>query len=544
MSDEPEVDAELPQDQAEEAGDEPTPILRAALSEAAELDDADLKTDVSASPLPLEPSAPSHPLISAEESPPPSSVRVSAPPKPPRRPSSATLPAVQEPEAMSPAGGSIATEPALSSAQRGSQPPPRSASSPPPRPASRPPPPRSASSPPPRLASRPPPPAVAPDAPADVPPPPRSRPAVMTMRMIAVGKSAAVPPSPVVPASPAAPLAPPVVAEEPPPEELDASELAEVEEPSDDVVLLEEELAPESAPGEPSEGAPSPAGGAPVVKPPPPPKRDRRPPSAAPPEAPPPSLETSSLRPRKPWWEEAFSDEFSRALARPSDRQTAREATFIEEALGVATGGVLLDLACGAGYHAVELSRRGYGVVGYDLSLFQLALAAEVAQEAEVKLNFLQGDMREMAFEEMFDGVYCWNASFGYFEEEKNLAVISRVFRALRPGGMFLLDVPNRDFIASRLPSSVWFSGDACLCMDEASLDFITSRLKVKRSVIFDDGGSRELICSIRTYSLHELGKLLHDVGFRVVEVSGDIHTPGAFFGANSERILVLAQKP
>ena len=91
-----------------------------------------------------------------------------------------------------------------------------------------------------------------------------------------------------------------------------------------------------------------------------------------------------------------------RALSKLSDEQVGREVDFIEESLGVAAGGVVLDLGCGAGHHAVELASRGYGVVGYDLSLSQLALAADVAQERGQRINFLQGDMREMAFEEMF----------------------------------------------------------------------------------------------------------------------------------------------
>jgi hypothetical protein len=80
--------------------------------------------------------------------------------------------------------------------------------------------------------------------------------------------------------------------------------------------------------------------------------------------------------------------------------------------------------------------------------------------------------------------------------------------------------------------------------MDDMSVDFITSRLRVKRSVIFDDGRSRECSYSIRLYSLHELGKLLHDVGFRVTEASGHPSTPGVFFGEQSPRLIVLAQKP
>jgi SAM-dependent methyltransferase len=217
---------------------------------------------------------------------------------------------------------------------------------------------------------------------------------------------------------------------------------------------------------------------------------------------------------------------------------------FIEDSLAVAKGGVVLDLACGNGQHAVELSTRGYGVVGFDLSLPQLAVAGELAQERGQKINFLQGDMRDMLFEDVFDGIFCWNTSFGYFEEERNLAVAERVFAALRPGGRFLLDVINRDFVVEQQPSQVWFEGDSCVCMDDMSVDFITSRLRVKRTMMLDDGRTKECTFSIRIYSLHELGKLLHDIGFRVTEASGHPAYPGVFFGATSPRVVILAQKP
>jgi 2-polyprenyl-3-methyl-5-hydroxy-6-metoxy-1,4-benzoquinol methylase len=254
--------------------------------------------------------------------------------------------------------------------------------------------------------------------------------------------------------------------------------------------------------------------------------------------------EEKAARARRPWWEELFNEDFSRALNRLSEQQIQRDATFIEESLGVSPGGVVLDLGCGAGYHAVELAQRGYAVVGYDLSLHQLALAADVAQEKHQKLNFMQGDMRDMAFESVFDGIYCWDTTFGYFEEEKNLAVAARIFQALKPGGTFLVDVINRDFVTMQQPSSVWFEGDSAVCMDDMSVDFISSRLKVKRSVMLDDGRTKECHYSIRLYSLHELGKLLHEVGFRIAEASGQPTTPGIFMGQNAPRIIILAQRP
>ena len=309
-------------------------------------------------------------------------------------------------------------------------------------------------------------------------------------------------------------------------------------EPEQPISIPPTEILTESAEAAPA-AAPPARDGEQQPKPPPPPTRNK-------PKTPslPKPVPRAKRRAKPPWWEDVFGEDFVRATFRVGDHQIRKEVDFIEESLGVASGGVVLDLGCGAGHHAVELASRGYGVVGYDLSLYQLTLAADVAQERGQKLNFLQGDMREMAFEEMFDGIFCWNTTFGYFEEEKNQYVAERVFQALRPGGMFLLDVVNRDYVAASSPCQLWYEGDACVCMDDMDLDFITSRMNVKRSVILDDGRTREVTYSVRVYSLHELGKMLHDVGFRVTEASGHPSTPGVFFGEHSPRIIILAQKP
>ncbi|HQK17190.1 MAG TPA: methyltransferase domain-containing protein, partial [Polyangiaceae bacterium] len=276
------------------------------------------------------------------------------------------------------------------------------------------------------------------------------------------------------------------------------------------------------------------------------PANDIPPAPIRPAKAPPPPKVKPQEREKRPrkgraGWEEAFTDEFVRAYPRLTPGQVKAEVSFIEESLGIQYGGVVLDLGCGSGQHAVELASRGFNVVGYDLSLTMLAMAADEAQERGQKINFLQGDMREMAFEEVFDGVFSWATSFGFFDDEINASVIQRVHRALRKGGMFLLDLINRDYICSRLPSLVWFEGDGCVCIDDAQFNSITSRLRVKRTIMIEDGTSKEVEYSIRLYSLHEIGRILHDTGFKVVEVSGHPATHGAFFDADSPRVITLA---
>lgn len=243
------------------------------------------------------------------------------------------------------------------------------------------------------------------------------------------------------------------------------------------------------------------------------------------------------------WFEDLFNDDYARTLPKLKASYLEREVRFIEDALGCDKGAKILDLGCGPGEQAVALATRGYEVMGIDLSLAMLARAADEAAEKNQRINFLQGDMRELTFDDAFDGIYCWGTTFGYFDDPKNAEVIQKIHKALRRGGRFLLDVVNRDYIAARMPSMVWFEGEGCVCMDEAQLSGITSRLHVKRTMMMEDGRQREIEYSIRLYALHELGKVLHDNGFRVAEASGDTSTPGKYFGSESPRILILAEK-
>lgn len=271
-------------------------------------------------------------------------------------------------------------------------------------------------------------------------------------------------------------------------------------------------------------------------------------------ESPPPSNASPSTQASDPvtkkrvrgWWEDFFNEDYLKTQKKngPGGAQwTKREVDFIEDSLGVEKGAMVLDLGCGDGAHAIGLAERGYRVIGLDASQFMVSRAQKEAQRRSVAVNFVHADMRDISYEEAFDGVYSWDMSFGYFDEEKNAQLISLVHRALRKGGQFLLDVQNRDYVVRQSPSVAWFEGDGCICMDEMQVDWISSRMRMKRTMIATDGRSRETEYSIRIYALHELGRLLHDNGFRVAEVSGRIETPGVFFGPESPRTVILAEK-
>ena len=78
----------------------------------------------------------------------------------------------------------------------------------------------------------------------------------------------------------------------------------------------------------------------------------------------------------KPWYEELFAN-----YAKKYDREsfvagTLGECDFIEREIDADRSKRILDVGCGTGRHSIELARRGFSVVGVDLSKAQLARAA------------------------------------------------------------------------------------------------------------------------------------------------------------------------
>jgi SAM-dependent methyltransferase len=224
------------------------------------------------------------------------------------------------------------------------------------------------------------------------------------------------------------------------------------------------------------------------------------------------------------------------------DTEALRSA-FLVDGLALKGANQVLDIVCGDGRHAMELAGRGHHVTALDLSLPLLLRGADEAQRRSLNINFVHGDMREMAFEAEFDAAYCMFTTFGYFDDDTNRKVAANLARAIKPGGRLLLDVANRDYLVRDLPTRVWWQGEGCVVLEEVDFNYFSSRLQVQRSIVFEDGRQLEQEISIRAYSLHEIGKVLHHAGFRVIEVSGGLGLRGKFFGAQSRQLLVLAEK-
>jgi SAM-dependent methyltransferase len=127
---------------------------------------------------------------------------------------------------------------------------------------------------------------------------------------------------------------------------------------------------------------------------------------------------------------EAIADHAGAAYLRYSfTRGTQQEVAFLWDALDLAPGMRVLDVGCGPGRHADELSQRGIDVVGVDISLSFLRLI-KGAQPVRADARCLP--LRAGAFDA---AISLCQGGFGLLGGVEDGAVMGELARAVRPGG-------------------------------------------------------------------------------------------------------------
>ncbi len=117
------------------------------------------------------------------------------------------------------------------------------------------------------------------------------------------------------------------------------------------------------------------------------------------------------------------------------------EVAALWRTLKLRPGSRLLDLACGTGRHSTLLARRGANVVGVDKTAAYIS-EARLKSKTLPNCRFLVGDMRRLSFKNEFDAAINLWTSFGYFDGySDDVKVLKGVARALKPGGLFLIDL-------------------------------------------------------------------------------------------------------
>lgn len=253
----------------------------------------------------------------------------------------------------------------------------------------------------------------------------------------------------------------------------------------------------------------------------------------------------------KQWYEALFENYGMKYDGESFVQGTIGECDFIEKEIGFDKGTRILDIGCGTGRHALELTRRGYAVVGIDLSESQLKRAKAKAAEQRLPIDFQKHDARNLPFRNEFNLVMmiCGGAFPLMETDEMNFQILRNAAEALLPRGKLIFTTLNGLFplyhsVKDFLDSNTKEGNAKC---DSLSFDLMTFREHNTIRVEDDLGNQKELHCSERYYVPSEITWLLKTLDFRTVDIYGA--KLGAFsrndkLSTEDFEMLVIAEKP
>ncbi|MBI5241137.1 MAG: class I SAM-dependent methyltransferase [Elusimicrobia bacterium] len=249
------------------------------------------------------------------------------------------------------------------------------------------------------------------------------------------------------------------------------------------------------------------------------------------------------MRAPRDWWRRLFHPGFYTPADRLHLALAPGQVEFVVKALRLRRGQALLDLCCGPGRHAVLLARRGLRVTGLDFSRPYLAEARARARRLGVAARFVRGDMRAIPFREEFDAAINLFTSFGYFPKaSEDLAVLRGLRRALRPGGLLLMEMMHRPWLLRHFKARDWTPLEDGWLLEERRLRAGGRRVVTRWVRVYPDGRSVERRLDLALYDRAALSALLRRAGLAPLRFWGGFS--GEALRPESQRLMVLARKP
>jgi len=227
----------------------------------------------------------------------------------------------------------------------------------------------------------------------------------------------------------------------------------------------------------------------------------------------------------KQWYETLFEDYGKKYDNENFTQGTIGECDLIEKEINYDKSLRIIDIGCGTGRHSIELTKRGYKVIGIDLSESQLERAKAKAKIQNLQVAFQKYDARNLPFKNEFDlAIMLCEGAFPLMEtDEMNYEILKNVAQSLKNPGKLIFTTLNGFFplyhSVEEFCASTTEEGNATYRSN--TFDLMTFRDYNIIAVEDDFGNKKELECNERYYVPSEITWLLKTLGFKKIDIYG-----------------------
>ena len=242
---------------------------------------------------------------------------------------------------------------------------------------------------------------------------------------------------------------------------------------------------------------------------------------------------------QKEWFSSWFDTSYYHILYKNRDYSEA--SLFIDnisDFLKLQVNSKCWDLCCVKGRHSIYLNKKGFNVIGTDLSEQSIL---EANKSANDRLEFYQHDMRKLFRTNYFDVVFNVFTSFGYFEkQEDDLHVFDSVQKGLKSKGLFVFDYLNSEYVKSIMVEC-----------DSKTIDGITFNISKKienntiiKSIDFSDKGeSFHFEERVKLFDKSYFENLAQECNLTILNTFGNYQLQEFDVNTSPRLILVLEKK-
>jgi SAM-dependent methyltransferase len=204
----------------------------------------------------------------------------------------------------------------------------------------------------------------------------------------------------------------------------------------------------------------------------------------------------------------------------------------------------ILDIGCGPGLYTKRLSDSGYDVTGMDYSRRSIAYAKSL----DSKTEYIYQNYLELEYNAMFDVVTLIYCDYPALIPNERKTLLGKVYKALKPGGLFILDVNTDIYFEKKSNRTSWtlcenggyWSADPYICLESTYL-YENNTVAVDQYVVLTNSGIKEYLNWFTEYSIEKLREEVSPFGFKIKNVFDDVW--GSPYTGKAETLGVVLER-